>query len=131
MEATQALVLTHAQLREMMEQAGRHAARIVVEELKSELRQEPEERILQQLRAYIEDPASVPNPREHWAHSGIIRTIRTTSSDKPKSAAWFMRFQKETGLNACSSRPSPVHGRRKEWTFADIRLAWGAYYYQR
>lgn len=128
MEAMQAVVLTECQLREMLEEAGKHAAQLVADNLRSELRQGPDERNLDLLRAYIEDPAAVSNPNEHWAHSGIIREIRLTPRGKPKSVAWFMKFQRETGLRDCRTRKSPVHGRRREWSFADIRLAWHVYY---
>lgn len=128
MEALQALVLTDTQLREMLTEAARQGAVLAVHELRAELHQSPEDATLQRLRAYLTNPASVPNPREHWAHSGIIRQIETTARGKPKSTAWFMAFQRESGLSACHSRPSPAHGRRREWTFTDIRLAWNAYY---
>jgi len=128
MEAIQAVVLTETQLREMLEEAGKHAARVVAEDLRSELRQGPDERTLERLRAYIEDPETILNAQEQWAHSGIIREIHPTSRGKPKSTAWFMKFQRETGLKECRTRKSPIHGRRSEWTFADIRLAWQVYY---
>ena len=128
MEAIQAVVLTETQLREMLEEAGKHAARLIAEDLRSELRQGPDERTLERLRAYIEDPAAISNPNEHWAHSAIIREIRPTSRGNAKSVAWFMKFQRETGLRDCRTQKCPVHGRRREWTFADIRLAWQVYY---
>ena len=131
MEAMQAVVLTHTQLTELLEQTGRRAAQTVVEELRSELREGPDERTLHQLRAFLDDPASIPNPHEHWAHSGIIRAVRPTPRGKPNSVAWFMKFQRESGLAGCRHRPSPAHGRRKEWSFTDIRLAWTTYYHRR
>ncbi len=39
-----------------------------------------------------------------------------------------LKFQRESGLADCFTRPSPAYGRRREWSFADIRLAWTAYY---
>lgn len=83
------------------------------------------------LRAYLADPASVQNPHEAWAHSGIIRQVELTVQDKPKSSAWFMKFQRESGLAGCHRRRSQVYGRRSEWSFYDIRLAWNAYYRRR
>lgn len=128
MEALQAVVLTNNQLRDLLEEAGQVAAERAVERLRSELQQTPEEVTVKQLRAYLADPAAVADPRALWAHSGIIREIALTSRGKPKSVAWFMKFQRESGLRECISRRSPGHGRRKEWTFADVRLAWLAYY---
>ena len=64
-------------------------------------------------------------------HVGIIRNIEPTPRGKPKSSAWFMKFQRETHLNECFSRPSPAYGRRREWSFFDIKLAWDAYYRRR
>ncbi|MER8798289.1 hypothetical protein NKH75_29675 [Mesorhizobium sp. M0984] len=131
MEAMQALVLTSTQLRAMLTEAARHGAALAVAELRADLHQTPEDATLQKLRSYLTDPASLSNPNDHWAHSELIRRIQTTARGKPKSAAWFMKFQRETGLNECFTRPSPAYGRRKEWTFADIRLAWDTYYRKR
>ncbi|MER9336783.1 hypothetical protein NKJ06_22755 [Mesorhizobium sp. M0293] len=131
MEALQALVLTSTQLRDMLTEAARQGATLAVAELRADLHQAPEEATLRKLRGYLADPASFSNPNDHWAHSEIIRRIQTTASGKPKSTAWFMKFQRETGLNGCFTRPSPAYGRRREWTFADIGLAWDAYYSKR
>ena len=131
MEALQALVLTNIQLREMLTEAARQGATLAVGELRAELHQTPEDATLQRLRTYLTDPASLPTPYDHWAHSGLIRQIEPTPRGKPKSTAWFMKFQRETGLNQCHTRPSPAHGRRREWTFVDIKLAWDAYYRRR
>ncbi|MBY5551308.1 hypothetical protein HFO61_31720 [Rhizobium leguminosarum] len=131
MEALHALVLTDAQLREMLAEAAKRGAAMAVDELRAQLHQAPDDATLQKLRAYLADPASLANPHDHWAHSGIIRQIGSTSRGKPKSTAWFMKFQRETSLNECFSRPSPVYGRRREWTFFDIKLAWDAYYRRR
>lgn len=128
MEALQALVLTDARLREMLAEAAKRGAEMAVNELRADLHQSPDDIVLQKLRTYMSDPASIPNPAECWAHSGIIRQIQPTARGKPKSAAWFMKFQRETGLNECSTRQSPAYGRRREWTFADIKLAWDTYY---
>jgi hypothetical protein len=128
MEALQAVVLTNTQLRELLEEAGQVAAERAVLKLRSELHQTPEEAILKHLRSYLADPSTVSDPHTLWAHSGIIREIQPTPGGKPKSVAWFMKFQRETGLKECFSRRSPSHGRRKEWSFADVRLAWEAYY---
>jgi hypothetical protein len=128
MEAMQALVLTSSQLRDMLTEAARQGAALAVQELRAQLHQSPEDAVLQELRAYLSDPTTVSNPHEHWAHSGVIRQIEPKPNGKPKSAAWFMKFQRETGLVDCFTRPSPAYGRRREWSFADIRLAWTAYY---
>ncbi len=128
MEAIQALVLTNTQLREILTEAARQGAALAVAELRAELHQTPDDAILQKLRAYLADPATVPNPHDLWAHSGIICNIEPTPRGKPKSSAWFMKFQRETRLNECFSRPSPAYGRRREWSFFDIKLAWNAYY---
>jgi hypothetical protein len=128
MEALQALVLTNEQLKNMLQEAARLGATLAVAELRKELHQSPDEATLQELRAYLKDPSSIPNPRDRWAHSGIICQIETTPRGKPKSPAWFMKLQRETGLGECMTRPSPAYGRRREWTFVDIRLAWEAYY---
>lgn len=42
----------------------------------------------------------------------IIRRIGATALGKPRSAAWFMKSQREARLNECFSRPSPAYGRR-------------------
>ena len=131
MEALQAVVLTDTQLRELLTEAARQGATLAVRELRADLHQSPDEATVQKLRAYLADPASVPNPQGQWAHSGIIREIALTPRGKPKSTAWFMKFQRETGLDGCFTRPSPAFGRRREWSFADIKLAWDAYYRKR
>ncbi len=131
MEALQALVLTSTQLRDMLAEAAKLGAALAVKELRADLHQSPDDATLQKLRSYLADPASLANPQDHWAHSELIRRIQQTASVKPKSTAWFMKFQRETGLNACFTRPSPGYGRRREWTFADIKLAWDAYYRKR
>ncbi len=131
MEALRALVLTDTQLRDMLAEAAKQGAALAVAELQAQLHQAPDDATLQKLRAYLADPASLPNPHEHWAHSGIIRQVAATERGKLKSTAWFMKFQRETRLNECFSRPSPAFGRRREWSFFDIGLAWNAYYRRR
>lgn len=128
MEAMQAVVLTSTQLRDMLTEAAKQGAVLAVEAFRAELQQTPDDATVRKLRAYLADPASVPNPRDHWAHSGLICQIELKPNGKPKSAAWFMKFQRETGLMDCFTRPSPAFGRRREWSFVDIRLAWNAYY---
>ncbi|MGX5844228.1 hypothetical protein ACWGTI_26270 [Mesorhizobium sp. ArgA1] len=131
MEAMQALVLTSAQLREMLTQAAREGANLAVASMRAELHQTPDDATLQKLRAYLTDPASIASPQDHWAHSGLLCQIEPTPRGKPKSTSWFMKFCRETGLNECCTRQSPAYGRRREWTFADIKLAWDAYYRKR
>lgn len=128
MEAMQALVLTSTQLHDMLIEAAKQGAALAVQELRADLRQAPEDATLQKLRGYLADPGSLSNPSDYWAHSEIIRRIQPTGSGKPRSTAWFMKFQRQTGLNECMTRPSPAYGRRREWTFADISRAWRAYY---
>ncbi|MCJ9668525.1 MULTISPECIES: hypothetical protein [unclassified Neorhizobium] len=131
MEALRALVLTDTQLRDMLAEAAKQGAALAVAELRAQLHQTPDDGVLQKLRTYLADPASLANPHDHWAHSGIIRQIEAMSRGKPKSTAWFMKFQRETGLSECFNRPSPAYGRRREWSFFDIRLAWDTYYRRR
>ncbi|MDX8437108.1 hypothetical protein RFN25_27145 [Mesorhizobium abyssinicae] len=131
MEALQAVVLTSTQLRDMLTEAAKQGAALAVEELRADLHQTPEDSTLKKLRSYLADPGSLSNPIDSWADSGIIRRIQPTGRGKPKSTAWFMKFQRETGLAACPTRQSPAYGRRREWTFRDIRLAWNAYYRSR
>jgi hypothetical protein len=128
MEALQAVVLSSAQLRELLTEAAKLGAALAVQELRADLHQSPEDATLQKLRSYLADPASLSNPNDHWAHSELIRRIQATARGKPKSTAWFMKFQRETGLAKCFTRPSPGYGRRREWAFVDIRLAWNTYY---
>ncbi|MDX8469016.1 hypothetical protein RFM26_25240 [Mesorhizobium sp. VK23B] len=131
MEALQALVLTNAQLRELLTEAAKQGAALAVRELRADLHQTPEDASLQKLHAYLAGPASLANPQGHWAHSGIIRQIQPTARGKPKSTACFMKFQRETGLSGCPTRQSPAYRKRREWSLADIGLAWNAYYRQR
>ncbi|MDX8455200.1 hypothetical protein RFM98_20825 [Mesorhizobium sp. VK9D] len=131
MEALQAVVLSSAQLRDMLMEAAKLGAALAVQEFRADLRQSPEDARLQKLRGYLADPASLSNQHEHWADSGVIRRIQTTAQGKPKSTSWFMKFQRETGLSGCPTRQSPAYGRRREWSFADIKLAWDAYYRRR
>lgn len=131
MEPMQAVVLTNTQLAEMLIEAARQGAALAVAELRKEIHQSPDDAALQRLRTYLHNPALIPNPQDCWAHSDIIRQIELTPRGKPKSSAWFMKFQRETGLAGCYTRPSPAYGRRREWSFADIRLAWEAYYRRR
>jgi len=128
MEALRALVLTDLQLQELLAEAAKQGAAIAIGELRADLHQSPDDKVLQRLRTYLTDPGSVPSPRECWAHSGIICRIQPSAHGKARSTAWFMKFQRETGLHECQTRQSPTYGRRREWTFADIKLAWDTYY---
>lgn len=130
MEALRAVVLSSTQLEEMLREAARQGAALAVAELRKDICQSPDDATLQQLRTFLMNPASVSNPDELWAHSGIIRGIELTPRGKQKSSAWFMKFQRETGLGECYSRPSPSYGRRREWSFTDIRSAWQRFYRQ-
>ncbi|MGV1905067.1 hypothetical protein [Agrobacterium cavarae] len=124
-------MLSHTQLDDMLREAARQGAALAVAELRKEIHQSPDDVTLQRLRTYLTNPSSIPNPNDCWAHSGIVCQIELTSRGKPKSSAWFMKFQRETGLVDCYTRPSPAYGRRREWSFADIRLAWEGYYRRR
>lgn len=128
MEGTPAYVLTHTQLEQLMLDTARRAAELTVDKLRAELTQDPSLKQLYDLRGYILDRSTIKNPRARWASSHLIRRIETNSKDQPKSVAWFMKFQKETGLKDCPSRKSPTHGRSREWTFEDIANAWEGYY---
>ncbi|MCW1410728.1 MULTISPECIES: hypothetical protein [Rhizobium] len=75
-----ALVLTEMQLREMLAEAAKQGAVLAVDELRAQLHQAPDDAALQKLRAYLADPASLANPHDHWAHSGIIRQITAASN---------------------------------------------------
>ncbi|RNC90774.1 MAG: hypothetical protein ED558_17470 [Oricola sp.] len=123
-----AITLTEPQLQELLVAAGRLAAEQVVAELRASLVQDPREQTLLRLRGFLQDPSTITDPRAQWADSALIRRIRPNRQGKPKSVAWFMKFQKATGLCNCPNRRSPNHGRAKEWTFADIRHAWQHYY---
>lgn len=131
MEPLQAVVLTQMQLSEMLREAARQGAALAVAELRKDIHQSPDDATLQRLRTYLHEPSSIANPQECWAHSGVIRQIELTPSGKAKSSAWFMSFQRQSGLAGCFTRPSPTYGRRREWSFADIRLAWEVYYRRR
>ncbi len=131
MEAMPAVVLSGAHLRDLLTEAAREGAKLAVQELRADLHQSPDDATLQKLRAYLSDPASLTNPHDQWAHSGIIRQIEPTPRGKPKSTAWFMTFQRQTGLVECFTRPSPAYGRRRERSFADIKLAWDVFYRRR
>lgn len=131
MDAMQALVLTTTQLDDMLREAARQGAALAVADLRKEIHQSPDDITLQRLRAFLQNPSSIPNSNDCWAHSGIVRQIELTPRGKPKSSAWFMTFQRQTGLAGCYTRPSPAYGRRREWSFADIRLAWESYYRRR
>lgn len=131
MEPMQAVVLTQHKLDELLREAARQGAALAVADLRRDMDRSPDDITLGRLRAYLHDPSSVPNPQDCWAHSGIIRQIEATSRGKAKSTAWFMKFQRHTGLASCHTRQSPAYGRRREWSFSDIRLAWDAYYRRR
>lgn len=128
MEATPAIVLTHVQLKELMMAAGEEAANRVVTDLRNDLIQDPRTQTLNRLRAYVADPTTIPDPRDQWADSQIIRQIQPTVQGKTKSISWFMKFQKQTNLKNCITRKSQSHGRAREWCFEDIRNAWSIYY---
>ncbi|THK33743.1 hypothetical protein EHS39_34300 [Ensifer sp. MPMI2T] len=80
--------------------------------------------------------APVPGQAPYSPVSSCDATCRPADDEfcnsiRSRSTAWFMKFQRETGLNECFSRSSPAYGRRREWAFFDIKLAWDAYYRRR
>ncbi|MEM5585235.1 hypothetical protein WNZ15_22455 [Roseibium sp. AS2] len=128
MEALPAIVLSTEALEEMLERVGRRAAELVVAQLNADLREDPQDRQVKLLRCYLADRRSIEDPRAMWANSHHIRRIEVGSNGKPKSMTWLHRFKQESGLIDCVSRPSPTHGRLREWTFEDIANAWERYY---
>ena len=128
MEAIPAIVLTKSDLQEMLEQAGQRAAELVLAQHNADLMLDPQERQVKLLRGYLADRSSIEDPRAMWANSHHIRRLEVGANGKPKSMTWLHRFKQETGLAACVSRPSPAHGRLREWTFEDIANAWERYY---
>lgn len=128
MDATPALVITRHQLKKMLEETANQAASAAVDQLKSELNTDPDDRLVQRLRDYIIDPTSLDNPRDYWASGPHVRAIENGNNGKPKSIAWFHRFKVKSGLKECFHRRSKRHGHLQEWNFEDIRLCWESYY---
>lgn len=124
MEGTTALIITKNDLKEIINAAGTAAAIKAVEALRSDLNQDPSEKHLNLLRAYITDRTSLKNPRDHFASSRLIRMIAPHKTGKPKSVSWFHKFKQTSGLNTCPHRTSHEHGRLQEWCFEDIANAW-------
>jgi len=131
MQAMQALVIMEHDLAEMIHKAGKTAAAEILEQFRQDMNRTPQDKQVEQLRAYIEDRSSCSNPREHWAHSRHIRMIKPTKAEKPKSISWFQKFKKASMLDGCNSKASSDHGRLKEWCFEDIANAWDHYHRQR
>lgn len=128
MDTTPAVVLTHHHLRTMLDEVAEKAANKAVANLKTEIRTDPNELIVERLRAYLADRTTEADSREVWAHSGHIRQLELNRRGQPKSVAWFQGFKRVTGLRDCPSRASKQHGRLREWCFEDIANAWVAYY---
>lgn len=119
-----ALIFMEHELQHLMQETARNAAREVIDHFKSELSHDPQEAIINQLRGYIGDRSTIANPRDHWANSLHIRSIKTAKSGKPKSTSWFQQFKVKSGLNGCITRKSVTSGGFHEWCFEDIANAW-------
>lgn len=128
MDAISAVVLSQEALNKMVEQAAQRGAEQAIKHFKTELEQDPQDRHVRRLRDYLADRSSIENPREIWASSHHIRQIELSTKGKPKSTTWMQQFKHESGLADCTSRPSPTHGRLREWTFEDIANAWERFY---
>ncbi|WP_316859782.1 hypothetical protein [uncultured Cohaesibacter sp.] len=128
MEAISAVVLNKDVLEEMLERAGQRGAELAVAQFKEQLEQDPQDRHVMRLREFLLDRSSVELPREVWASSHHIRRIELSPKGKPKSNTWMQHFKRESGLEGCTSRPSPSHGRLREWCFEDIANAWERFY---
>lgn len=125
---TPALVLDEESLEGLLIKAGCLAAEETVRKLKAELVQDPQEKHILRLRNFLIDRSTIVKPREIWANGHHIRRIELSAKGKPKSTTWFQMFKRESGLGACTSRPSSQHGRLREWCFEDIANAWEKYY---
>lgn len=128
MEATPALVITHHDLQQMLDETAQRTATETVAQLRTDLRTDPVDRIVHQLRTYLADRSNLDQPQAVWANSHHIRRVALNTRGKPRSVAWFHRFKVESGLGDCSNRTSAQHGRLQEWTFEDIANAWDQYY---
>lgn len=128
MEGQPALILAPDQLKDLLTKTAEQAAAQAVAALREDLARDPQDQIVEDLRRYILDDTTEPNPETRWASGHHIRAIELNRSGKPKSVGWFHKFKKESGLNQCPHRSSPQHGRLQEWSFRDIALAWNAYY---
>lgn len=119
-----ALIVTEQDLEVLLQRAAHLAAITAIEQLRTDLIQDPKEQVLNKLRAFIKDRSTITNPREHWANGKMIREIDTNHNNKPKSISWFQLFKKQSTLNQCPRRKSSEHGKLQEWTFEDIANAW-------
>ena len=131
MNGQPAVIVTAENLEQLMLDAGRTAAREVLERVTSDANLDPLERHVRLLRDYLEDRSVVSKPRELFASSRHIRLLAPNRNGKPKSVSWFQTFKQESGLARCDHRPSPTHGRLHEWCFEDIANAWVHYHRQR
>jgi uncharacterized protein len=128
MNPSSALIISADDLKNLLAQTAAEAATKAVADLKTELRSCPDARIIQALRQRILRQETIDDGRRQWANSHHICRIMLSAKGKPKSAAWFSQFKRESGLQACFSRSSPRHGRLREWTIDDIASAWRHYY---
>ena len=128
METTPAIVITPHHLIELMENAATNAANKALAAAEEALHYDPDARVVDLLRRYLDDRTTLENPREHWAHGKHNRALHKTGAGKPRSVTWFQSFKKESGLGGCPSRISSQHGRLREWCFEDIANAWDQHY---
>lgn len=128
MEVTPALVITRHELKTLMDRVAVDAASKVLTAFKDEFEYDPDKRIVDQLRRYLDDRTTVAEPREVWAHGKHIRAVMPNGKGKARSATWFQQFKRESGLAGCPTRTNKHHGRLQEWCFADIANAWDQYY---
>ena len=119
-----AIILNEYELEHMVRAAARQAAQEVVAALRDDLKGNPVDAVVRNLRAFIEDRSTVPNPRQVWANGLHIRSIYPGRDGKPKSTSWFQQFKTNSGLNDCLHRKSRSAGGNHEWCFEDIANAW-------
>lgn len=127
-EMTPALVITRHALIELMETVVTNAVQKALEGVQNDLPYDPDARVVDRLRRYLDDRATIDKPRETWAHGKHIRALHLNKAGKPRSVTWFQQFKRESGLAGCPSRTSSQHGRLQEWCFEDIANAWEQYY---
>lgn len=123
MQGQQAVVIFEHELQQLVQETARSAAQEVINTFKEELTSDPSEVITKKLRAYIADRSTIANPREMWANSLHIRSLKLNSRHQPRSVSWFQKFKVQSGLNDCYSRKSQTTGGYREWCFEDVANA--------
>lgn len=124
MNGQPAIILSEYDLEHMVRNAARQAAQEVIDGLLDDLKGNPNDAVVRNLRAFIEDRSTVANPREVWANGLHIRSIYPGRDGKPKSTSWFQQFKIKSGLNDCLYRKSRSAGGTREWCVEDIANAW-------